>query len=220
MGTDSRLLEPARADHEHYDETKHRMPVSKLQAHDDAAEGAAGHPIFHARSRRSHKNAAVHPSVGWRREARPARAGATLTSAIPFRWRCGSGGQPALCRSAKGFVGRAPLRDWASDHRSPAERSCRWSCVGETPHREPTVVCQQPPVVRRAQSDESAAIHTSQSTWLSQPWQGSRLASARETSASLQMPTGWTGSPAIASAMALPVEGQSANESHPAIRAT
>jgi hypothetical protein len=39
------------------------------------------------------------------------------------------------------------------------------------------------------------------------PWQGSRLPSASETSASLQMPTGWTGSAAIASAVALTGRG-------------
>jgi hypothetical protein len=38
-------------------------------------------------------------------------------------------------------------------------------------------------------------------------WQGSRLASAREMSASLPMPTGSTGSAAIASAMALSARG-------------
>jgi hypothetical protein len=38
-----------------------------------------------------------------------------------------------------------------------------------SPHREPTVVCQQPPVVRRAQSDDRWGPTTLQSTRLSQP---------------------------------------------------
>jgi hypothetical protein len=40
----------------------------------------------------------------------------------------------------------------------------------EARHREPAVVCQQPPVVRSAQFGDSPAVTATPSTWLPQPW--------------------------------------------------
>ena len=75
--------------------------------------------------------------------------------------------------------------------------------------------CRQLRALRLAHRPGDAAVPPGAARLLS-AWQGSRLAPARETNASLQMPTGWTGSAAIASAMALTGRGPvSSSESHP-----
>jgi hypothetical protein len=71
----------------------------------------------------------------------------------------------------------------------------------QVPEKQKRAGCRPRSAIRLAHLPGEAAVPPSGARLLS-AWQGSRLASARETSASLRMPAGWTGSAAIASAMA------------------